>query len=449
MSEQATSYTCPNCGGSMHYDAALGKLKCDYCDSVFSVEEVKKAFAEKNQKGEEQGAKRAQSAEKEDWGGNVRTFHCPNCGAELVTDETTVSMTCPYCGNPAVLAGKFADVRKPDYVIPFRIQKEQAVEKLKQYYRNKKLLPGSFARDNQVKKIQGVYVPYWLFSGSVYADVAFEGTNSETHREGDFEVTRTRHYDVRRAGTVAFSRIPADGSTRMADDLMDSVEPYDYGKLCPFAYEYLPGYAADKYDVEAKDCEARADMRAANTAVEAMRSTVTGYGAVAERGRRTTVHREKTEYAMMPVWMLHTKWNGKDFCFAMNGETGKMTGNLPVSPGRAAAWFAGIMAVWAVLLLLVLSLIDGEVTTGNLLIALLCGGVAATITIGAMVRQMKPVQTATRAAGYVREGGVRLEVSQDRYTHTTETRIRVESPDREGPHGGGPGGPGGPGGHRR
>ena len=425
----------------MHFDAALGELRCDYCDSVFTVEEVQKAFAAKNEKGEEKGKTAEKAAEAgEDWGGNVRTFHCESCGAELVADETTVSMTCPYCGNPAVLVGKFANVRKPDYVIPFRLQKEQAVEKLRQYYRGKKLLPGSFARDNQVKKIQGIYVPFWLFSGNVDADVAFEGQNSETHREGDFEVTRTAHYDIRRSGNVAFSRIPVDGSSRMTDDLMDSVEPYDYSQLKTFAYEYLPGYAADKYDVEAQDCAKRADLRAANSAVEEMRNTVSGYQEVIERSRSTRVHRAKPEYAMMPVWMLHSKWNGKDFCFAMNGETGKMTGNLPVSVGKAVAWFSGIMAVCTLILEFLLSLLSDDGDGDNLLIALIFGMVVAGITIAVMVGQMKPVAAATEAGGYIDKGKTRLQVREDHYTHTTETRVRVESDDHHGP--------GGPGGHR-
>ena len=74
----------------------------------------------------------------------------------------------------------------------------------------------------------------------------------------------------------------------------------------------------------------------------ALRSTVTGYTTCTPETQTVRIRRGQVQYALLPVWMLHTKWKGKDYLFSMNGQTGKLTGDLPVSWGRFWAYFAGI-----------------------------------------------------------------------------------------------------------
>lgn len=448
MAQQVTNYICPNCGGPMHFDAATGKVKCDYCDSTFTIEEVKKSYEEKNQKAREAAKEAAggtaglgaeelgieapnvETAAGEDWGSDaskLKVYNCGNCGAQLITDETTAATTCPYCGNPTIIPGQFSAGRKPDYVIPFACEKEQAMEKLQSYYKGKKLLPKSFTSGNHLEEIKGVYVPYWLFSGSVDADMTFECGKSTTTREGDFDVTRTKLYRVRRAGTMKFEKIPCDASTSMPDDLMDSVEPYHYDSLRKFELEYLPGYLANKYDVEQKTLQKKADERAVATACDELRDSISGYDSVTEQGRSAKIRRGKTDYALMPVWLLYTKWNDQDFLFAMNGQTQKMTGNLPVAPGKAVAWFAGVSAaVFAFLAAVMMLFVDSENPTGSLAVSLVMALVAGAITLGVMYSQMKPVTQATRAAQYLKQDQSEIRVRQDDYIRTVETRTPVK-----------------------
>ena len=198
-----------------------------------------------------------------------------------------------------------------------------------------------------------MYVPFWLYDGSAYADVRYHATRVHSYTEGNDRVTRTEHYGVHRAGTVQFERIPVDASEKMPDEYMDAVEPYNYDELKPFSTAYLPGYLADKYDVSADECSKRADERAVNTAVSLMAESVMGYTTCVEENKNVSVRRGKVSYALMPVWMLSTKWNGKNYLFAMNGQTGRLIGDLPISKGKFFAWFAGIavplMAVMALL----------------------------------------------------------------------------------------------------
>ena len=280
-----------------------------------------------------------------DWGAEgegMKAYNCPSCGAQLICDATTAATSCPYCGNPTVVPGQFAGTLKPDFVIPFKLSREDAIQRLKQHYKGKVFLPKSFSSENHLQEISGVYVPFWMFSGKAEGDVHFDATRSRTYKSGDYRITETDHYDAYRAGSLAFEKIPVDGSEKMPDEHMDSIEPYDYSELKPFSTAYLPGFLADKFDVTAEDSRQRADSRCAGTLRSALEKTVSGYETCSARESNTTIKRGKVHYALMPVWMLNTKWRGKDFLFAMNGQTGKLVGDLPVDKGRYWAMFFAI-----------------------------------------------------------------------------------------------------------
>ena len=367
MTTQVTNYQCPACTGPLHFAGGSGKLECEYCGASYDVAEIEALYAEK----EEKAAAARQAAEEtrqsapsgdggawdtsgfsEDWGtegDGMRAYSCPSCGAELICDENTAATSCPYCGNPTVVPGQFSGQLRPDFIIPFRLSKEDAVKALKDHYKGKIFLPKSFTQENHVQEIQGIYVPFWMFDGEAEGDACYEATRSHTYRSGDYEVTKTEHYDVYRAGMVNFEKIPVDASSKMPDDHMDSIEPYDYQELKPFSTAYLPGFLADKFDVTVEQCLQRADQRCQGTLVSALRNTVTGYDTCTLINNSVNLKRGKVHYALMPVWMLNTKWKGKDFLFAMNGQTGKLVGDLPVSWGRFWGLFAAIVAPLSVL----------------------------------------------------------------------------------------------------
>lgn len=274
----------------------------------------------------------------------MKAYNCPSCGAELICDATTAATSCPYCGNNTIVPGQFGGTMKPDYVIPFKLDKKAAVAALKKHYSKKFFLPRAFSSGNHLEEVQGVYVPFWLFNAGAEADCRFHATRSHTHTDGDYRVTVTEHFDVRRSGTMEFERIPVDGSKKMPDDYMDSIEPFDYTGLKPFSTAYLPGYLADKYDVTAQESMERADRRCHNSAFDQMRRDISGYEVVNQVGGNVRLHRGKVHYALMPVWTLRTRWKNQDYLFMMNGQTGKMVGDLPVSNGKVTAFFS-VLAV--------------------------------------------------------------------------------------------------------
>ena len=381
MPTQVTNYQCPACTGPLHYSAKSGKLACDYCGSSFDVAEIEALYARKeaeaaaakqaaDAKAEAAQAAKAEAAEaaaasggwdtsdlSRDWGAEadgLRVYSCPSCGAELICDQSTAATACPYCGNPAVVPGQFSGALRPDYILPFRLSKDDAVQALRAHYRGKPFLPRSFTSANHIEQIQGVYVPFWLFDGGAEGAASYRASNTNVYETGDYEITETRHYHVVRAGSLAFEKIPVDASSKMPDDHMDSIEPFDYTQLRPFSTAYLPGYLADKYDVTIDDSRDRADTRCRETLAQALRDTVTGYGACVTEREDIALRRGKVHYALLPVWMLSTKWRGQDFLFAMNGQTGKLVGDLPTDRGRFWGMFAAIAAPLTVALTAIL-----------------------------------------------------------------------------------------------
>ena len=354
MADQVVNYQCPSCTGPLHFDSATGKLACDFCGSVFEVAEIEALYAQKEEqaasafqkeeaKKEEQAAQVSDVPEGEwgysgdaDWGADgagMKAYICPSCAAELICDATTAATSCPYCGNPTIVPGQFAGTFKPDFVLPFKLKKEDAVRALKKHYEGKPLLPKAFSEENHVQEIKGVYVPFWLFNGEVDIDMDMDASSDNSYEQFNERITETKHYRLHREGTVAFERIPADGSSKMPDDYMDSIEPFDYGDLKPFSVAYLPGFLAEKYDVPVEECAARADERARNTARQAVINSAGFVNATPVR-EEMDLRRGKVDYALLPVWMLSTRYEGKNYLFAMNGQTGKMVGDLPSDSKR-------------------------------------------------------------------------------------------------------------------
>lgn len=346
-------YKCPACGGTLEFDSATQKMKCPFCDSTFDVSELQQKDEVLNT---QQGDAPPQMPTEDEfnWNGSspneqwddsgMNVFVCKSCGGEIAADENTAATTCPYCGNNTVLSGRLSGVLKPNYVIPFKLDKKQAKEKLKEYTSGKKFAPKAFKSENRLEEIKGIYVPFWLFDSNINASVQYEGTQVRTWRDSKYEYTETSFYDIYRQGNMSFSNIPVDGSTKMPDDLMESIEPFDFSGAVDFQTAYLAGYLADKYDVGMEESIPRANERIKHSAEDTLRDTVHGYATVTPRFSSVQLINGVSKYALYPVWILNTDYKGEKYTFAMNGQTGKFVGNLPIDKGKLAALFAGVAA---------------------------------------------------------------------------------------------------------
>ena len=334
-------YKCPCCGGALRFDSDAQKMKCPYCDTEFETQTLKE-MDEVLQETSAQDSLEWETQDKTAWEEPVNHYVCRSCGGELVTDENTAATSCPYCGNPVVLSGRLSGALKPELVIPFKLDKKAAMEAFKKHLLKKPLLPKVFKDENRIQEIQGMYVPFWLFDGKADARLRFRGTRVRTWSDSDHIHTETSHYSILREGDLSFADVPVDGSTKMPDDLMESIEPFDWKQGVDFQTAYLAGYLADKYDQDAEKCAPRANERIKNSTQEAFRETVKGYNTVVPEQSSIHVEKGHVAYALLPVWTMTTRFRDETYLFAMNGQTGKFVGNLPIDPGRFAAFFAGI-----------------------------------------------------------------------------------------------------------
>ena len=348
-------YKCPCCGGAIEFNSEVQKMKCPYCDTEFEMDALKGYDAELQD--EETDSMEWETAAGGEWGegetDGLRTYVCKSCGGEIVGDANTAATSCPFCDNPIVMMGQFSGSLKPDLVIPFKLDKKAAKEGLMKHLTGKRLLPKIFKDQNHIDEIKGVYVPFWLFDTDVDAKVRYKATKIRTWSDSDYNYTQTSYYMVHRGGSVGFEYVPVDGSTKMADDLMESIEPFNCGEAVDFQTAYLAGYLADKYDVTAEESIDRANERVKKSTEQAFAETVIGYDTVVAENTSVQFHGGKAKYALYPVWLLNTTWNGNKYTFAMNGQTGKFVGDLPVDKGLFWRWFLGLFAsVSAAVLLL-------------------------------------------------------------------------------------------------
>lgn len=322
-------------------------MKCPYCDTEFDVESIKSYLDDTTnpQQDDMNWEKSAGGDWQTDELTGLRTYVCESCGGEIVGDENTAATACPFCDNPVVMKGQFAGALRPDLVIPFKLDKKAAKEALKKHYSGKKLLPKVFKDENHIDEVKGIYVPFWLFDAEAHGNMTYKATRVRSWSDSEYYHTQTMHYHVVRAGSMPYKNVPVDGSSKLDDQLMESIEPFDMKDAVDFKTAYLAGYLADKYDVDAEASITRANARIKSSTEEAFRSTVSGYSTVVRESSSVQLKNSSSKYALYPVWLLNTTWRGQKYTFAMNGQTGKMVGDLPVDKGAMWRWFFSVFGL--------------------------------------------------------------------------------------------------------
>ena len=340
-------FKCPCCDGGIEFDSRSQKMKCPFCDTEFDVETLVSYQKDLQEAADDdmQWDVAAGQEWTEDETTGMRTYVCETCAGEIVGDANLGATACPFCGNPVVMKGQFAGDLKPDLVIPFKLDKKAAKEALRRHYNGKRLLPKVFKDENRIDEVKGVYVPFWLFEADANAQIRYRATRIRSWSDSNYDYTETQYYSVTRGGSLGFDWVPVDGSSKMADDLMESIEPFDLSGAVDFQTAYLSGYLADKYDVSAEESVERANARVRNTTENAFAATVRGYTTVTPVSTNIQLRNGKAKYALYPVWLLNTNWNGKKYTFAMNGQTGKLVGDLPLDKVAYRKWLFGLTGI--------------------------------------------------------------------------------------------------------
>lgn len=354
----AFTYKCPSCGNALKFMPGEGDFACEFCGSRFDQAYLKtldeKAYAREaaaggpgeagpadapvqgegvgpaDASGQSRSSRRPRSSSKPgEEGQREYLCSCPNCGAELVTSDTTAATTCYYCHNPVVIVGRLEDAMKPDAVLPFKYDKVEAREKFFAWIRKKRYVPKAFISENSVQNLSGVYYPYWLADYEASASFTGEGavvTHSETPK---YRITTTKYYSVSRDGDIVFTNLQRSALQKADRKLADGVHPYQMAYLTDFSPSYLSGFMAEKRDVAKEAVQGSIEEELKGYAQPLLASGTPYTSLVGSTTMRLKGNHYR--YALLPAWVLTYKGEGgRMYYYAMNGQTGEVCGALPV-----------------------------------------------------------------------------------------------------------------------
>lgn len=329
-------YKCPNCDGPLEYKADIQKFGCEYCMSVFDDDQIKKMFKDNENTDLSQNIEEPQATDDEFSNGNL--YSCSSCGAEIMTDAETAATFCVYCHNPVILKGRLSGSYRPSQVLPFELNREKALEIFKEVMGKKKFTPSDFMSNQTLEKMSGLYVPFWLADCKVDGSMNGIAKHIRSWTSGSYRYTETKEYTIERRARITCNGVPADGASKIDDDLMDAVEPFDYTKMQDFSMSYLSGFLADRYDVDKGEVFPRIKQKVDEAAKTLMNESVVGYSTFSVSGSEVNIMSTKWRYTLLPVWFMTYKYNGKMYEFAVNGQSGKLVGNPPLSKKKLAVF---------------------------------------------------------------------------------------------------------------
>lgn len=313
----AITYKCLNCPSNLRMDPETQDFVCDYCGSHFSLQDFHK---------------RSVSIPAETCKPMmIATYHCQNCGAEINTDETTAASFCLYCHGPVILSNQLSGDHQPDKVIPFRMPREQVIGAMMRWCKKKRFIDTAFFDQAQVEKISGVYFPFYVASGEIEGFLNCQGKKVKTWASGHYRYTQTDTYQIEREGKVAFNDMTINALNKDHTYILNGILPYDQHKAVPFSMPYLSGFLADKRAVDENGVLPEI-TRIANQFTSAhLKKSAAGFSSVNRTTERISIKHVDYLYVLMPAWMLTYTYHKEQYYFAMNGDSGKIAGRVPLS----------------------------------------------------------------------------------------------------------------------
>ncbi|NLX69229.1 MAG: hypothetical protein GXZ12_07400 [Clostridiaceae bacterium] len=359
----ADTIKCPRCAANVYFDAASQMVTCGFCGKEFTPAEIlhevddDKIFENVEQEETEAPSEPKFKRNAVEW--EKKQFVCNSCGATMVTDANTSTTYCVFCGSPAIIGERFVGKFEPEFMIPFKIDRTKATSLFFKWCNGGLMTPLNFVSPKNVARMKGLYVPFWIFG--VKGDIDIRGTGKTVDtRSGAYEDTRTVYlYDVTRRMSVSWKGMPFDGVSRIDNDLMDAILPYNYDEMVEFSPIYLPGFFSEKYDVESDKLEKRALNQARKYATQIFLDTTKEYDESSISNDLSEFKTDDCFYALLPVWFLSYKYLGKTYEFAINGQTGEVAGEMPQSVVKKVLISSGVMAAVAIAVKIVVSLILG------------------------------------------------------------------------------------------
>ena len=319
---------CPSCGGMLRFDIPSQQMKCDSCDSRFNPYEINGGAAE-------------ESTEY-----NVTIFKCPNCGGEIISTDERAASFCSYCGASAVLESRISSEKKPELIIPFKQTKAQCTMAFEKFIKKAIFAPKSYRDAGKAQSFRGIYMPYWLYDMSQRGDISVP--TSDSHRSGDYIITD--HYMMKGTLDNYYNGVSYDASSSFADDISSDIAPFNVKDITTFNASFLSGFYADVADVDAGTYR--------NTAIDLAQESTYNYLRKSSPMAHQSFDKSKeavkssfltnvnvTRSAMFPVWFMAYRNRDRVAYATVNGQTGKVSADIPMSVPKFFVFSALIAAV--------------------------------------------------------------------------------------------------------
>ena len=335
-------YGCPNCGAGLRYDIPTKKLTCDYCNSFFDPYEYT----------------REKDAVEQDLF-ETTVFTCPQCGGEVISADDTAAGFCSFCGASTILDSRIRGSKRPAYIIPFRLDKDECKKAYAKFMRRAFFAPSEFRDEAFLVKFRGIYIPYWVYRLSYSGEARFRG--KKTERRGDFEYTY--NYDLSADVEIEYRGISYDASSSFNDHISETIAPYKAVHMKPFTPSFLCGFYADTADVSqdlySEDACAFGNKQVLSVMKEQneFRSLELSLPNGREAQNKALAMSDAcAENALFPVWFLTWRKNDRIAYFIMNGESGRICADVPIDLRKFLAGSGILALVLYVILNLFLSL---------------------------------------------------------------------------------------------
>jgi len=358
-------FPCKNCGSDLVYSPASQDLVCRSCGYHYPVNTSVKPIKEYNfnQAVQELSRLRRNSGESNTLDNHqITTVKCPSCGAEFSFKENEYAGNCLYCETPIIASTAHARFIEPRSLLPFSIQKKQAIGIYNKWIGSRWFAPSALkSHSKRNDKIVGIFLPYWTYDSQTYSQ--YRGQRGITYYDRQVYSTVVNGRSVTRTRTVARIRwTPVSGSVNLYFDdvligasktlprtIIDHLQPWDLDNLVPYSEEYISGFRSELYQVTVD----QGFLQAENIMESKIRQSIRyDIGGDHQRisGVNTLHSNTSFKHVLLPVWSAAFKYRGKTYRYVINGRNGTIQGERPYSFIKIAMAVIAAIAVMLALL---------------------------------------------------------------------------------------------------
>ena len=326
--------TCKYCGRPVKFDPDTQKVSCDYCGSIFvpeSIDEYGKEVLE-----------RIEPSPIPELYMDSYVYSCSSCGGQIIINGTESSTSCVYCGGSSIVFSRIIKQKRPQYIIPFKVTKEEALNEIKDKLGKGRFIPREIKHFKQ-EDVRGIYIPYWIVNADHYGSVAIEGavTNGRT--------TKSVYYA--RSGFLKIHDLPIEASSSLSNDSSERLEPFNMNAMKPFNDSYLLGFYSNISDITYRDVIDLVNKRARSIFEEHAKSGVESdrEPTILSSSHETEIDYNSLRYAMFPAWFVSYRFKGQHNTILVNGETGKVVCGVPWNRNLVKSLYALLFVVLTII----------------------------------------------------------------------------------------------------